>query len=293
MSSPRASLLTAGRSERLRHARSLLHTGLCALAAVLVLLALASILTYVVQRGAGGISWTFFTALPKPVGETGGGMGNAVVGSLALVGLACVLGLPVGVAAGVYLAEVGRGRLAAAVRFTADVLSGVPSITVGVFVYAFVVVAMRRFSALAGGIALAIVMIPTVTRTTEELLKLVPSHLREAALGLGVPAWRTTLFVVLRTAAPGIATGVMLAVARVAGETAPLLFTAMSSRYWSIGLDRPIASLPVQILTYATSPYKDWQDQAWTGALVLVTLVLVLNLAARALAARSLGADRG
>lgn len=293
MSSPRASLLTAGRSERLRHARSLFHTGLCALAAVLVLLPLASILTYVVQRGASGISWTFFTALPKPVGETGGGMGNAVVGSLALVGLACVLGLPVGVAAGIYLAEVGRGRLAAAVRFTADVLSGVPSITVGVFVYTFVVVSMRRFSALAGGIALAIVMIPTVTRTTEELLTLVPSHLREAALGLGVPAWRTTLFVALRTAAPGIATGVMLAVARVAGETAPLLFTAMSSRYWSIGLDRPIASLPVQILTYATSPYKDWQDQAWTGALVLVTLVLVLNLVARALAARTLGADRG
>ena len=290
MSAPRASLLLAGPSERRRPARSLFFTSLCALSAVVVLVPLGSILLYVATRGASGLSWAFFTALPKPVGELGGGMGNAIVGSLILIGLACVFGLPVGVLAGVYLAEVGRGRLARAVRFTADVLAGVPSITIGVFVYALVVVSMRRFSALAGGLALAIVMIPTVTRTTEELLRLVPPALREAALGLGVPAWRTTLFIVLRTAAPGIATGVMLAVARVAGETAPLLFTAMSSRYGATGLDRPIASLPVQILTYATSPYADWQAQAWTGALCLVGIVLVLNLAARALAARSLGA---
>ncbi len=288
----REDLLAAGPAERRRHARSLFFTALCAISAAIVLVPLGSILLYVVERGASGLSWTFFTALPKPVGETGGGMGNAVAGSLVLIGLACLFGLPVGVLAGVYLAEVGRGRLAAAIRFTADVLAGVPSITIGVFVYALVVVSMRRFSAIAGGLALALVMIPTVTRTTEELLRLVPPNLREAALGLGVPAWRTTVFVVLRTAAPGIATGVMLAVARVAGETAPLLFTAMSSRYWAAGLDRPIASLPVQILTYATSPYADWQAQAWTGALCLVAIVLVLNLAARAVAARSLGARR-
>lgn len=292
MSAPRDDLLTAGPGERRRHARSLLFTGLCALSAAVVLVPLASILLYVVGRGAAGLSWTFFTSLPKPVGEAGGGMGNAVAGSLVLVGLAAAFGLPVGILAGVYLAEVGRGKLASAIRFTADVLAGVPSITIGVFVYALVVVSMRRFSALAGGLALAIVMIPTVTRTTEELCRLVPANLREASLGLGVPAWRTTLFVVLRTAAPGIATGVMLAVARVAGETAPLLFTAMSSRYWAAGIDRPIASLPVQILTYATSPYPDWQAQAWTGALCLVALVLVSNLAARAIAARSLGARR-
>jgi phosphate transport system permease protein len=290
VSAPREGLLAAGPHERLRHARSLFFTGLCALAAAVVLVPLGSILIYVASRGASSLSWAFFTSLPSPVGELGGGMGNAVVGSLVLVGLACLFGLPVGIGAGVYLAEIGRGRLARAVRFTADVLAGVPSITVGVFVYAVVVVSMRRFSALAGGLALAIVMIPTVTRTTEELLRLVPPALREAALGLGVPAWRATLFVTLRTAAPGVATGVMLAVARVAGETAPLLFTAMSSRYWPEGLDRPIASLPVQILTYATSPYADWQAQAWTGALALVALVLTLNLAARAIAARSLGA---
>jgi phosphate transport system permease protein len=285
-------VLEPGPRERLRHARSLFWTSLCALSALVVLVPLGSILVYVVSKGAGGLSWTFFTSLPKPVGEAGGGMGNAVAGSLTLIGLACAFGLPIGIFAGIYLAEVGRGRLASAIRFTADVLSGVPSITIGVFVYALLVIAMRRFSALAGGVALGIVMVPTVTRTTEELLALVPRHLREASLALGVPAWRTTLFVVLRTAAPGIATGVMLAVARVAGETAPLVFTAMSSRYWGTGIDRPIASLPVQILTYATSPYEDWQRQAWTGALVLVALVLALNLGARVVAARSLGASR-
>jgi phosphate transport system permease protein len=219
-------------------------------------------------------------------------MGNAVVGTLLLIALACLFGLPIGIGAGIYLAEVGRGRLAQLIRFTADVLAGVPSITIGVFVYTLVVISMRRFSALAGGIALAVVMIPTVTRTTEELLRLIPAHLREASLGLGVPAWRTSLFIVLRTAAPGIVTGVMLAVARIAGETAPLLFTALNNRYWSLEIDRPIASLPVQIFSYASSPYKDQQDQAWTGALVLVALVFVFNLAARRVASRSLGASR-
>ncbi|MCK6589383.1 MAG: phosphate ABC transporter permease PstA [Polyangiaceae bacterium] len=274
-------LMEPGPGERRRQARSYFWTGLCALCAALVLAPLLSIFLYVVTRGLEGLSLTFFTSLPKPVGETGGGMGNAVTGTLTLIGLACLFGLPVGILAGVYLAEVGKGRLASAIRFVADVLGGVPSITIGVFVYATIVIAMKRFSALAGGFALAIVMVPTVTRTTEELLRMVPGHLREASLALGVPAWRTSLLVVLRTAGPGIATGIMLAIARIAGETAPLLFTAFNNRYWSSALDKPIASLPVQILTYATSPYKDWQSQAWTGALVLVAIVFVLNLVAR------------
>jgi phosphate transport system permease protein len=272
--------------ERLRRWRSRFFTALCGLSAAIVLIPLLSILLYIVRRGLPGLSIAFFTHTPRPPGEPGGGMANAIVGSLVLIGLACLVGLPIGVGAGMYLAEVGRGRLARLVRFTADVLGGIPSITVGVFVYAFVVVTMRRFSAIAGALALAVVMIPTVTRTSEELLRLVPTHLREAALGLGVPAWRTSLFVVLRTSLPGIGTGVMLAVARIGGETAPLLFTAFNNRYTSLALDRPMASLPVQILTYATSPYKDWQDQAWTGALVLVALVFVLNLTSRIAAAR-------
>lgn len=293
MSAPRAhTLLEPGPGERARRLRSRFFTALCTLSAVVVLVPLFSIVLYVVRRGAAGLSTAFFTGLPAPVGETGGGMGNAVVGTLVLIALACAIGLPVGIGAGVYLAEVGRGRLRTVIRFTADVLGGVPSITVGVFVYSLVVVTMHRFSALAGGIALAMVMIPTVTRTTEELLRLVPPHLREAALGLGVPAWRSSVFIVLRTALPGIATGVMLAVARIAGETAPLIFTAFNNRYWSFAVDRPMASLPVQILTYATSPYKDWQDQAWTGALVLITLVFFLNLTARIAASRALGGSR-
>lgn len=285
MSDPR-SILAVQPGERMRHLRSRFFSALCAISAALVLVPLISILAYVIRRGLPGLSLSFFTSLPRPVGEPGGGMGNAVLGSLILVGTACLVGLPIGIGAGVYLAEIGRGRLARLLRFTADVLGGVPSITVGVFVYAAVVVSMRRFSAIAGALSLAVVMIPTVTRASEELLRLVPSNLREASLGLGVPGWRTTLFVVLRTAAPAIATGVMLSIARVAGETAPLLFTAFNNRYASVALDRPMASLPVQILTYATSPYKDWQDQAWTGALVLVTMVLVLNLSARIAAAR-------
>jgi len=210
-------------------------------------------------------------------------MANAVAGTLLLVGLACAVGIPVGVLAGVYLAEFGRGRFATAVRFSADVMSGVPSIAVGIFVYTLVVLSMRRFSALAGGIALGILMVPTIMRTAEELLRLVPDSLREAGLALGLPKWRVILRVVLRTGASGIATGIMLAVARVAGETAPLLFTAFNNRFWSASLDRPIGSLPVQIYTYAVSPYEEWHRQAWAAALVLVGMVLVLNLLARLL----------
>jgi len=255
--------------------------GLCVVATVLAIVPLLSLLAYVVKQGVGGLSWSFFTELPKPVGETGGGMANALAGSAILVGLACAIGMPVGILAGIYLAEFGKNRFGDAVRFCADVLSGVPSIAIGVFVYTLVVLSMRRFSALAGGLALGILMLPTVTRTTEELVRLVPDTLREGALALGVPKWRATVSVVLRTALPGIATGLMLAVARAAGETAPLLFTAFNNRFWSASLDKPMASLPVQIFTYAVSPYDDWHRQAWAAALVLVSAVLVLNVAAR------------
>ncbi len=255
--------------------------GACLLAALVALVPLFSVLYYVTARGIGGINLAFFTELPKPVGEAGGGMANAIVGTLQLVGLACLFGIPPGVLAGVYLSEFGQSRFGRVVRFCADVMSGVPSITVGIFIYGLVVLRAKHFSAVAGGLALAVIMLPTVTRTTEELLKLVPEALREAALGLGVPKWRATLRVMLRTAAPGVATGIMLAVARVAGETAPLLFTAFNNRFWARGIDEPTASLPVQIYTYAVSPYEDWHRQAWAAALVLVALVLILNISAR------------
>jgi phosphate transport system permease protein len=255
--------------------------GLCVLGTVVALIPLASVLWYVLVRGVGGINLDFFTELPKPVGESGGGMGNALLGTLKLVALAGLFGIPPGVLAGIYLAEFGNSKFGHAVRFAADVMSGVPSITVGIFVYSLVVVTTKQFSALAGGFALAILMLPMVTRTTEELLRLVPESLREAALGLGVPKWRATLRVMLRTAAPGIAVGVMLAVARVAGETAPLLFTAFNNRFWSTGVSEPTASLPVNIYTNAVSPYEDWHRQAWAAALVLLMTVLILNISAR------------
>lgn len=270
---------------RRRKLIDLLARGGCVAATLIAILPLASVLTYVAAKGLGGLSWALFTELPKPVGEAGGGFGNALLGSMLLVGLACSVGIPIGVLAGVYLAEFGENRFGKAVRFCADVMSGVPSIAVGIFVYVLIVLSMRRFSALAGGIALGILMLPTITRTTEELLKLVPDSLREAGLALGVPRWRVILRVVLRTGAPGIATGVMLAVARAAGETAPLLFTAFNNRFWSTNLNQPIGSLPVQIFTYAVSPYDEWHAQAWAAALVLVAMVLVLNIGARLLTA--------
>ena len=257
--------------------------GACLTATVLALLPLVSVLAFVVVRGARGLSLTFLTGLPQPVGESGGGMAHAIVGSLEIVGLACVFGIPAGVLAGIHLSEFGATRFGRFVRFSADVLSGVPSITVGLFVYALVVARTHRFSAYAGALALAILMLPTITRATEELLRLVPEALREAALGLGVPRWRATLRVMLRTALPGIATGVMLAVARAMGESAPLLFTALNNRGWSRTPNEPTASLPVNIYTYATSPYADWHQQAWAAALVLVSLVLCLSVAARLL----------
>ncbi len=264
--------------------------GACVAFTLIALVPLVSVLWYVTEKGIGGVNLDFFTSLPKPVGEKGGGMGNAIVGTLQLVGLACVFGIPPGVMAGIYLAEFGQSRFGRVVRFSADVMSGVPSITVGIFVYTIMVLTTKHFSALAGGVALAVLMLPTVTRTTEELLKLVPEALREAALGLGVPKWRATLRVVLRTAAPGIATGVMLAVARVAGETAPLLFTAFNNHYWSESIQEPTASLTVQIYTYAVSPFEDWHRQAWAAALVLLVMVLLLNVSARLLVKNRMGA---
>ncbi len=253
-------------------------TALAALGAILPLLLIFGFLVY---QGASALNVDFFTRLPKPVGEPGGGMANAIVGSLILVGLAACLGLPLGILGGVYLAESRDRRGPWLIRFTADVLNGVPSIVIGIFAYTLVVLPMRRFSALAGGVALAVIMLPIVLRTTEEMMRLVPASLREAALALGLPEWKVILRVVLPTARAGIITGVMLAIARVAGETAPLLFTAFGNRFWHQGLDQPIAALPLQIFAYAIAPYDDWHRQAWAGALVLILLVFLVSLAAR------------
>jgi phosphate transport system permease protein len=257
-------------------------TTLTAACAFLVVGVLVVILGYIAWQGVSSLSLQFLIDTPKPVGE-GGGIGNAILGTLVLLALASVIGLPLGIAAGVYLAEFGHGWFAGVVRFVADTLTGVPSIVTGVFVYTLIVLPMRQFSALAGGIALGLIMIPIVTRTTEEMLRLVPHSLREGALALGAPQWRVTTGVVLPAARSGIATGAMLAVARVSGETAPLLFTAFGSRFFNVYLDQPIASLTVQIFNYAVSPYDEWHAQAWAATLVLMTLILVINVTVRLL----------
>ncbi|HEX3819555.1 MAG TPA: phosphate ABC transporter permease PstA [Candidatus Sulfotelmatobacter sp.] len=246
-----------------------------AIATVLVVLApLVAIFSYLVYKGVGSINWAFLTQTPKPVGEVGGGMANAIVGSLFILAIASIIGVPLGVGAGIYLAEFGRNRFGAAIRFTADVLNGVPSIVIGIVGYAIVVLYQKHFSALAGGVALAIMMVPTICRTTEEMLLLVPSALREAAYGLGVPRWRTTLSITLRTATSGVITGIMLAFARIAGETAPLLFTTLGNQFWNVKLNQPTAALPLQIYTYGLSPYDDWHRQAWAGSLVLIIIIV-------------------
>jgi phosphate transport system permease protein len=255
--------------------------GLAATAAGLVIVPLVLIFGFLLYQGASALTLAFFTELPKPVGEPGGGMANAIVGSLLLIALAGGLGLPVGILGGVYLAESRDRRLTWLVRFLADVLNGVPSIVIGIFAYTLVVLPMRRFSALAGGIALAVIMLPIVLRTTEEMVRLVPASLREAALALGIPEWKVILRIVLPTARAGIVTGAMVAVARIAGETAPLLFTAFGNRFWHQGLDQPIAALPLQIFAYAIAPYEDWHRQAWAGALVLIAMVFLVSLIAR------------
>jgi phosphate transport system permease protein len=279
------SRLTRAIDARLRRRKAInaLVSVLLVLAAALALLPLLSVFKYVLVQGAPALDWSFFTQLPKPVGETGGGMANALVGTLILVGIASVIGIPWGIGTALYLSEYGKGRVGDAVRFCVDILASIPSIVIGLFVYAVVVIPMKHFSAYAGGLALGILMVPTVARSAEELLKLVPTHIREAGLALGLPRWKVSLRIVLKGALSGISTGVILAVARVAGETAPLLFTALNNRFWAQGLDQPIASLPVQIYTYATGPYEDWHRQAWAGAFVLVFLVFFVNLATRIL----------
>jgi phosphate transport system permease protein len=274
---------------RQRNAVNTFWTAVCGLAVLLALLPLASLLWLVISRGAGGLSLEFFTGRPAPVGEAGGGVGNAIAGTFYMVGLASLVALPAGVGAGVFLAERGDGRWGSAVRFTTEVLAGVPSIVVGIVAYGLLVLPMKRFSALAGALALALLMVPPLARATEEFVRLVPGTLREASLALGIPAWKTGLRVVLRTALPGILTATLLAVARAAGETAPLLFTALNNQYWNTRPDQPTASLTVQIFNYAISPYEDWHQKAWTAALVLLLLVGGLNLAARALTRGRLG----
>jgi len=269
---------------RARNAVNAFWTAACGAAVLAALVPLASLLWLVVSRGVSGLDLAFFTGRPAPVGEAGGGVGNAIAGTLYMVGLASLVALPAGVGAGVFLAERGNGRMGGLVRFTTEVLSGVPSIVVGIVAYGLLVLPMKRFSALAGAAALAILMVPPLARSAEEFVRLVPGTLREASLALGIPAWRTGLSVVLRTALPGILTATLLAVARAAGETAPLLFTALNNQYWNFRPDQPTASLTVQIYNYAVSPYADWHAKAWSAALVLLLLVGTLNLVARLLA---------
>jgi phosphate transport system permease protein len=259
---------------------------LCGLAVVIALVPLVLVFFYVIKQGLTSLNWAFFTRMPKPVGEAGGGMANAILGTLFLIVIASLVAIPVGMIAGVYLSEYGKARFATLVRFTADVLNGVPSIVIGIFAYGLAVLPVHRFSALAGGLALGFMMIPIITRTTEELLNLVPATLREGALALGATRARAAFSVMVPAALPGILTGILLALARIAGETAPLLFTSFNNRYFSTRLDQPIASLTVQVFTYAISPYDDWHRQAWAGALVLVAFVFTFSVLARVVTRR-------
>jgi phosphate transport system permease protein len=266
-----------------RKIKSALASGIAFVSAVLVITPLGLVFFHLLINGASSVNWDFFTKLPAPVGAVGGGMVNAIVGSLQLLALAGAIGIPIGVLGGVYLAEYGSARLNSVLRFLADVLNGVPSITWGVVVYGLVVLRFKGFSAYAGGLALALIMIPLILRTTEEVVLLVPNGYREAALALGVSRWKTIVHIVMKTASKGIITGILLALARVGGETAPLLFTAFGNRFWNHSLNEPIAALPLQIFTYAISPYDDWHRQAWAGALVLVTGIFCVNVIVRIL----------
>ena len=254
---------------------------LCLLSVIVALVPLFLILFYTLSQGISSINWDFFTKMPKPAGEAGGGMANALVGSAILIGLGSVVGLPLGILSGIYISENRGSGFASTIRFFTEVLNGIPSIVVGVFAYVVIVIPMQRFSAIAGGFALGILMLPVVTRTTEEMLNLVPHSYREAALGLGINRWKTTIFIILPTALKGIFTGVLLSIARAAGETAPLLFTALGNRFWSTQLDQPIASLTVFIFDYAKAPFDDWNRQAWAAALVLILIILTINIVFR------------
>jgi phosphate transport system permease protein len=266
-----------------RKVKNVLVSATTFLSAILVIAPLALVFFHLLINGAGSVNWAFFTQLPKPVGVVGGGMANAIVGSLELLALGSVVGVPIGVLGGVYLAEYGSARANSILRFIADVLNGVPSITWGVVVYGLVVLRFKGFSAYAGGLALGLIMIPLILRTTEEVILLVPNGYREAALALGIARWKTIVHVVMKTASKGIITGILLALARIGGETAPLLFTAFGNRFWNHNLGEPIAALPLQVFTYAISPYDDWHRQAWAGALVLVVGIFCINVLVRIL----------
>jgi phosphate ABC transporter, permease protein PstA len=283
-SAQRGRLVANSRAARRLRARRVTNgtmAALTALAAVLATLPLIFILFHLVKTGASALGMDFFTQMPRPVGEAGGGMANAIAGTLTLIAIATALGLPVGVGAGLFLAERRGTALANIVRFLSDVLNGLPSIVTGIFIWTLIVRPTGHFSALAGGIALGTMMIPMIARTTEEMVHLVPTALREAALALGYPHWRASLAIVFRTARAGVVTGVLIALARVAGETAPLLFTAFGNQYWSTALNQPISALPLQVFTYAISPYDEWHRLAWAGALVLIAIILVISLVAR------------
>lgn len=274
-----------------RRAADKFATFLAVAAVVLVLVPLAAIFAYLVIRGIGSLNLAFFTQIPRPVGEKGGGMANAIVGSMVILFVGSLIGVPLGVGSGIYLSEYSRGQFGKLVRFTADVLNGIPSIVIGIAVYALLVLRQKHFSAFSGGVALGIMMIPTITRSTEEMLRLVPNSIREAALGLGIPQWRTTISISLRTAMSGVVTGIMLSFARVSGETAPLLFTAFGNQFWSAKLDQPIAALPLQIFIYAISPFDEWHRLAWGGALVLIVLIVITSASVRWVTSR--GVTRG
>ncbi len=264
-----------------RKAADRIMKALFLLSAFLVVLPLFLIFFDLLWKGAKELKWSLITDLPRPVGEPGGGIANGILGTLTVSGLAMAGGIPLAVLSGIYLAEYGRGILASVVRFAVDLLAGVPSIIMGIFGYVLWVLPMKRFSAWAGASALAMIFIPIVVRTTEEMLRTVPVSVREAALALGIERWKTTLFITVRTASAGIITGILLAMARIVGETAPLLFTALGNQFWQTGLDQPIAAVPLQVFTYAISPYDDWHDKAWAGAVVLILMVLVLSMGAR------------
>ena len=264
-----------------RRAKNQAATVVAIAAAILVVLPLLAIFVYLLLKGIGALNWAFLTQTPKPVGEVGGGMANAIVGSGIILLIASLIGIPIGIGCGIYLAEYSRNRFGDVVRFTADVLNGVPSIVIGIAIYSLIVVRQKHFSAFSGGVALAIMMIPTVARATEEMLLMVPNNIREAALGLGIPKWRTALSISLRTASAGVITGCMLAFARVAGETAPLLFTAFGNQYWNLNPSQPTAALPLQIYVYAISPFDEWHRQAWAGSLILIIMIVAAVAAVR------------
>jgi phosphate transport system permease protein len=269
-----------------RRVKNFCFVGMAGLAAIVVLTPLFAIFGYLVYKGIGALNWDFLLHTPRPIGQPGGGMANAIIGSGMILGIGSLIGLPLGIGSGIYLSEFRGGRYATAVRFTADVLNGVPSIVVGIAVYALVVLPQQHFSALSGGVALGIMMIPTIARTTEEMMSMVPNSIREAALGLGIPQWRSTLQVTLPAAAKGVITGCMLAFARVAGETAPLLFTAFGNQFWNLNPDQPTAALPLQIFAYAISPFDEWHRLAWAGALILIVLIVVAVTAVRIVTSR-------